>query len=469
MGENTTLTIAELRVENVKRIQAFEYKPDGRVVIVGGKNGAGKSSVLDSIAYALGGVKLCPTEPIRRGQKKATVSVDLGEMIVTRIWTEGGSRLEIKNAEGVKYSSPQAILDKLTGNLCFDPLAWCQMEKQKQLDALKGLVGLDFSVQDARRKAMYDQRTEVNREARRLEGQLAGIPVEDVPFDEVSVSDLMAERKRREAVNRAIEEQDREYERLQNTVYRQQDRRVEVSQALADIAPGLMAATEQAYQDMGDAIALARKNYEARCTKLKAEAAAELDKCTKALAAIDASLATVAEQIERVKGRANPGIQNLDEIDRRIADADATNAKVRQMKQRAALVDELREMQAKAASLSNRIEGIDNTKARAMKEAAFPVAGLAFDDSGVTFNSIPFSQASSAEQLRVSVAMGLALNPKLRVILIRDGSLLDEDNLALIGTMAAEHEAQIWVESVTRNKADEAACSVIIENGQVKE
>jgi len=78
---------------------------------------------------------------------------------------------------------------------------------------------------------------------------------------------------------------------------------------------------------------------------------------------------------------------------------------------------------------------------------------------------VPFSQASSAEQLRVSVAMGLAMNPTLRVVLIRDGSLLDSASMQLIAEEAAKNKAQVWVERVSE---DGAGCTVVIEDGMVQ-
>lgn len=90
--------------------------------------------------------------------------------------------------------------------------------------------------------------------------------------------------------------------------------------------------------------------------------------------------------------------------------------------------------------------------------------GLTFDENGVLLNKIPFDQASSAEQLKVSLAMGIAMNPKLRVLLIRDGSLLDEDNLKMIAELAAKNDCQIWLERV--GSGDEV--SIIIEDGSIK-
>ena len=97
--------------------------------------------------------------------------------------------------------------------------------------------------------------------------------------------------------------------------------------------------------------------------------------------------------------------------------------------------------------------------------AEFPVEGLGFDETGVTMNDLPFVQASDALKLRVSVAMGMKMNPELRVLLIRNGSLLDEDNLAMIAEMAEESNSQVWLEKV--GKSDDV--TVLIEDGMVAE
>ena len=90
--------------------------------------------------------------------------------------------------------------------------------------------------------------------------------------------------------------------------------------------------------------------------------------------------------------------------------------------------------------------------------------GLGFDDDGVTLDGVPFAQASAAEQLRVSVAMAMALNPKVRIIRITDGSLLDSENLALIEEMAGANGFQVWIERVDES----GAVGVVIEDGEVK-
>ena len=108
---------------------------------------------------------------------------------------------------------------------------------------------------------------------------------------------------------------------------------------------------------------------------------------------------------------------------------------------------------------------MDETKQSTMAATEFPIDGLGMDEDGVVYDELPFAQASSAEALRVSVAIGLAMNPKLKVLLIRDGSLLDEDNLRLVAEMAEKHEAQVWIERVGQGEE----CSVIIEDGRITE
>jgi hypothetical protein len=82
----------------------------------------------------------------------------------------------------------------------------------------------------------------------------------------------------------------------------------------------------------------------------------------------------------------------------------------------------------------------------------------------VLYQGIPFIQGSAAEQLRVSMAIAMASNPKLKVILIRDGSLLDADNLKVIEEMARDKDFQVWIEAVREN----GEIGIFIEDGMVK-
>src|SRR5688500_9341273 len=121
--------VVRLQAESVKRIRAVDISPSGAVVTIRGKNAQGKSSVLDSIQYALGGKGAAPPRVIRDGETEAVVVLELEDLVVERRWSSNDrSTLEVRSKEGAKYSSPQAMLDRLVGDLSFDPLAFLRLK-----------------------------------------------------------------------------------------------------------------------------------------------------------------------------------------------------------------------------------------------------------------------------------------------------------------------------------------------------
>lgn len=420
-----SLKITQLTATNVKRLSAVSITPDGNLIIVGGENGAGKSSVLDSIMYALAGKSAMPDQPIRAGEKAGKIVVELDgdrKLIVERRLTASGGTVEIKQGDGSKVGSPQGLLDSLCGKIAFDPLDFTRQRPADQAKVLRNLVRLDFSELDSERKKLFDQRTEVNRQAKQLQAQMEAIQVPaGVPSQEVSVSALMEELKRRRQVN---------------------DRNRFARGELL----GLRARRARDERD-GDEIADQIRKLKAKL----AEIASRIEAADKEIAEEEVKIAALVDA-------------DTAEIESQIQTADSTNQQVRQAKERGALWHQLGAAEKKARELTVAIDKIDYDKITQLSEAKWPVPGLGFGESGITLNGLPFEQASSAEQLRVSVAMGLALNPTLRVLLIRDGSLLDHKSLAIVAEMAANADAQLWIERV----GEGAECSVIIEDGHVK-
>lgn len=419
-----TVRIIKLESENIKRLQAVEINPQGDMVTLGGKNAQGKSSVLDSIVYALGGKRAVCDRPVRDGQDKARVVCQLEDIVVTRTFTKsGGGNLIVSNRDGSRFNSPQKILDRLTGKLTFDPLEFCRMDPKKQLETLKGLVGLDFSEQDRKRQALYEQRTQVNRDIKRARAGLDSRPVhKDVPELEVSVSELMEELKQQQEKNRENQNRRNDLQKLESRIARGQEYVSDLKRQIEDLQARLLQAREQ-------------------------------------LSRLEQERESLSEQVS-----------NLVDVDEqalldRIANTESVNRKVRENKDRGRAEQELKDLEVKSEQLSRDIQAIDQDKNKALQEAKFPVEGLSFDESGIFFNGLPFSQASQAEQLRVSVAMGFAMNPKLKVLLVRDGSLLDDDSLKTLAGLAREYDGQVWIERVGEGEE----CSVIIEDGQVKE
>lgn len=424
------LRIVRLETANIKRLRAVEISPEGNLVVIGGRNGQGKTSVLDSIVYALGGKAEICDEPLRRGEDHGHVVLDLGDLIVRRTFTEGGGgQLTVENGEGATYKSPQKMLDRLHGKLSFDPLAFSGMKSHEQNETLRKLVELDTSELDVSIESAFDERTMVNRTVRNFEGQLEGIAEhEGVGTDEVSIVELVAERDRRTVHNgRALV-------------------------LTADIDAALLLA-EEAQKSI--------ERWEARNRELE-EKLKDSRKCCHESGQDAHRHRLHAETLQADLDAFE--YEDVASVAAKLEGAEARNAKARENAQRAEVAQELDGSRQTAATLTAQLGELKAKRAALIEATDFPVDGLGFAEDGVTFAGIPFAQASSAEQLRVSVAIGLAMNPRLRVLLVHDGSLLDEESLRLIAEMAAEHEAQVWIE-VVRTDND---VQVVIEDGKVK-
>jgi hypothetical protein len=427
------MKIVRLDVENVMRLRAvrIEPDPDGNLVVIGGKNGAGKTSVLDSIAMALGGKGAIPPKPVRAGKKSAKIVARLGDLTVTRtISPDGTSRLVVKDAEGKTQKAPQTILDELVGTLSFDPLEFARMAPRAQAEQLQGLVGLDFDDLDERHEEVYAVRRDQNRDVRNLQSQIEEHEIDpSAPAEEVSAADLIAELEQRQDHNA-------EGERLHREV---QGKDQDYHDADADV--------KTASRKIAEA-KKALKKLESEKAKLESERVKSKKEWEKARELFE-SFAPVDE----------------DEIKEQVRSAEKINATVRHNKEHVALQERLDAAQDKAEDSDRDLRIIADEREERLAAAAFPVDGLGFDENGVTFNGIPFEQASAAEAMRVSVAMGLAANPKLRVLLIRDGSLLDDESLTAIAEQAAAADAQVWIERVGTGEE----VTVIIEDGEVAE
>ena len=431
--------IIELKSTNVKKIKAVEIRPDGNIVSIGGKNGAGKSSVLDSIYYAFAGKDSLPKVPVRRGEDKAGVVVELEDMIVKRTFTsEGGTSLVVTNKDGLKYPSPQSLLDAMVGKLSFDPFEFARQRPEIQAATLRQLVGLDLSALNTERKGYYDSRTLVGREVTALEGQASALPAPQagLPDAEVSAADIIKEQQAAMAVNAGNAKTRAGVSAIGQTV---QISKNECGR-LADELEGL----ELELTELNRRIQTKKQQIEVSKSRLTANQAAYDSAKAEADKLVDADLSGFAVRLQEIE---------------------TTNRAVRANASRKDVDTKLKTKCGEYDALSAKIDQVDAQKTKLLEETKFPIDGLSVaDDGGVMFNGLPFEQAASAEQLRVSVSIGLALNPKLRVLLIRDGSLLDEDSLTLLQTMADEAQAQIWIERV----GTDGEVSVIIEDGMVR-
>ena len=415
--ENKALRIIELRAENVKKLKAVTIRPEGNTVVIAGKNGAGKTSVLDSIWFALGGGRAMSetARPIREGQEDALVELDLGDYTVRRTWHGENSYLAITSKEGARYSSPQKFLDERIGDLSFDPLAFAQSAPRRQREWLLSLVSLPFNPEElaGQRLRLYEERTQMGREITRLQGQLDGLPdVTGFPAQAVSAADAV----------KALEEAQGEVD-----------------------------------------------NY-FRLSQQRAQVQGQLEIIAAQRAALDAEERDASERLrgvnEALAGFWPDGelsLPDLDALRNAVLGVEQHNEQVRLAERKRALLAEHTELQGRRADQTRQIEALDSYKAEALADAEMPVRGLGFDDEQVLYRGLPLAQASSAEQLRVSLGIAMADQPEIRVIRITDGSLLDSSNMRVIEEMAADRGYQVWIERVDES----GTVGVVIEDGEV--
>jgi len=409
------LRIIELQAENVKRLKAVRLKPDRTLVKIEGKNAAGKSSVLDAIGAALGGGKRQPDLPVRTGSKKASVTLDLGELKVERRWTAaGGTTLEVTGNDGIKLGSPQAVLDKLIGDCTFDPLQFIRARSGEQAKVLMRLAGLDWGALDAERATVFAERTAANRDAKAAQTLVGVTPPKPPDMTPVDIGEIAKRQEEAAAQNRKADEAEHTIKAAGQVVIDAQHR-----------VDALEKETEAARQTLSVAIHNRADSEKKRMPRVE-----------------------------------------TGDLSQQIAEAQAQNAAIEHYenyKQRVVIADDLG---GAADKLTERIDAIDAEKTRSLNAAKFPLEGLAVDGERVTLNDVPLSQASSAEQLRVAVAIGLAEKRPCRVLLIRDGSLLDDDSMGHLHSIACEYDAQVFLERV----ADKASSSaVFIEDGEIVE
>lgn len=425
------MRIHELEISNIKRVKAVTlHLFEGQHAIIGGRNEQGKSSVLDAITMALAGGDAICEKPIREGAVKGEVTVNVGDFVITRRFTPSGSTLTVKDKDGNTQSSPQALLDKLIGKMGFDPLAFSQMDAKKQRETLMRLAGLTFEDLDAQHMEAYNKRRDVGRDYDKVVAKLSGrVVYPDLPATEVSVDALIKELNAAKEVNGHRE-------------------------TLRVLLDGWNRSVLEANHNLDRA----GKEVD-RLKAALAEAEKEYESCKDNFAKVE-----TGRQAAKQKYEAAPQV-DTSPITNRIVEADGINAKVRNNREVAELNAEKERHQATLGELNRTIQQVATDRIRRVENAKYPLPGLAVSDDCVLINGIPLKQASSEQQIVIGAAIGAALNPKLRVMIVRGGAFLDENNLVALLKWGTENNIQLFIERV--GKGDE--CSVIIEDGSVLE
>ena len=437
------MRITAAAIHDFKRIKSVELAPpaDASVILIGGKNAQGKSSILDALTAAIGGGRALPAEPIRRGAKEAeiTIEFDGGALTVHRVIKAKGSHLEVRNADGV-VKSPQAMLDQLVAARFLDPLAFLALPAKEQRAQLMKLIPEAERIDglNEKREKAFARRTEIGRDQAKAQGELERLrAVTGDVGTPIDVAKLSAEKA-------AFAELQRAGDGLGNAK--------ELATRAVQLAEQAITSTRSTIEDLEKRLAAARAQLDADRTALEAAQLAELEAKKKLAHAAEEWAATAPRRAE---------------LDEQLAKADAHNRAVFEAeahrKRLAEAEAEAKKLDDDYAACTKAIATVDERKAAILAAAKLPVDGLTVDDAGVMLNGVPFAQASAAERLRVSLALAMAASPNLDDVWVRDGALLDEDSLRAIAEQATAAGKRVWIERV--GTADPGV--IVIADGQV--
>lgn len=400
--------INSLEIENTKRIKALVLEPaENGLTVIGGKNGQGKTSVLDSIAWALGGDRYKPSSPKREGSvipPRLCVTLSNG-LVVER--SGDSSRLKVTDTNGNRGG--QQILNAFIEQLALDLPKFMQAGNKEKADTLLKIIGVGDKLYELENEEaqLYNQRHALGQIADQKLKYAKEMPFYlDAPKEPVSVTELIIKQQEilaRNGENRKKREQrdylKREYENAMR-ILEEASRRAEELKQEYEIS---LKSTEE----------------------LVDESTAE----------IEASIAGI-EKIN-IKVRAN--------LDREKAEADAE------------------EMKRDYEELTDKIESVRQAKKDLLDGAKLPLEGLSVENGELTYNGFKWDAMSSSEQLKVATAIVRKLNPDCGFVLVDKLEQMDAETMREFGIWLEKEGLQVIATRVSTG--DE--CSVIIEDGMI--
>lgn len=409
------MKINRLEVENVKRIHAVMIEPskDG-LTIIGGKNRQGKSSVLDAIAWALGGNKYKPSQAANSDSTippRLKIIMDNG-LVVER--KGKNSDLKVTDPEGQKGG--QQLLDSFVEELAINLPKFMEATGKEKANTLLQIIGVGpkLAELEQKEKQIYQERLYVGRTADQKEKFAKEQPYyPDAPEEPVSASELIREQQEILARNGQRQQWAREYDKI-----------------LADLEKNENAieAYERALKDL-------KKERETLEGKRKA-----------------------AE-----KTPAELKMESTEELERSIESIDTINRKVRANLDKAKAEEDAREYRDQYTHLTQALEDVRKQKAGLLDSADLPLPGLSVKDGELIYNGQQWDNMSSAEQMIVSTSIVRKLNPKCGFVLLDKLEAMDLDTLKEFGAWLEQEGLQAIATRVSTG--DE--CSIVITDGYV--
>lgn len=408
-----SLKINKLEIENVKRIKAIKVEPkaDG-LTIIGGKNNQGKTSVLDSIAWVLGGERYKPSQATREGSvipPNLRIVMNNG-LIVER--KGKNSALKVTDPRGQKAG--QQLLNEFVEQLALDLPRFMESSGSEKAKTLLKIIGVgdQLTVLDQEEKELYNERLYVGRTADQKEKFAKEQPYyPEAPKELISPSDLIKQQQEILARNGENQKKRDQATHLQA----ERNRLAEKVNSMEEELERYRKQLTQADHDMTIAYKTAKE--------LQDESTAELEE----------SIANI-EEINR-KVRAN--------LDKDKAEEDARTYK-----------DEY-------AALTKKIDDVRSKKTDLLNAADLPLPELSVKEGELVYKGQKWDNMSGSDQLKVSTAIVRKLNPECGFVLIDKLEQMDLDTLQEFGQWLEAEGLQAIATRVSTG--DE--CSIIIEDG----
>ena len=451
------MSIKRLEISNFKRINFMEIEdPAADVVEIHGKNAQGKSSILEAIEFALMGDRKKGDRPLKDGQAKGHIIVETDEFRAEKKFHKALKDGALKTSlyvydkgDGSLVQQPQTFLNKLLGHSSVDGTEFIMMEPAKRVEILKEALAIDFDALDKETKRLYQERLIAGREQSQLEGQLH--EYKDVPstiptareskaiLADIKVLDPLFDRERDEKKKREEEEVllknlDREIATVSQNFHKNVEIIDTKENDIARLKMDIEGLREVQQRISGKKNQL-KKTREKLITKMSEgyKVPLEILKKRQALEVELKESALNAQMHERKRRR--------EDLNQRLSDKiNEKNGYTRKMNE------------------------INEEKKEVLRKANFPLEGLTFGETDIHLNGIPFGNLSTAEQIRISAAINMMINPQLKIMKLAEGSLLDDDAMVELRKLSQEYGFQVFVESVSRNVNQNA---LIISEGRI--
>lgn len=411
--QQESIKINSLELENIKRVKAVKLEPTKNgLTVVGGKNNQGKTSVLDAIAWALGGAKYKPSQAQREGSLvEPQLHIELSNGIVVERLGKNGT-LKVTDPSGKKGN--QSLLDEFISQFALDLPKFMEADKNAKAKILLQIIGVgdQLSVFDKQESELYNRRTEIGRIADQKKKYADEMVQWDgVPEEIVSAAELIQQQQEILARNGRNQE-------LRNQVKSIEAQKTLLEQRIEETQKTLNAMQEQ-FAELMEKLSIANTNAK----DLQDESTAELEE--------------------------------------NIANIDSTNAKVRDNLNKQRAQEEADEYKRQYGDLTTQIEDIRKARMELLNGVEMPLKDLSVQDGELIYKGQKWDNMSGSDQLKVATAIVRKTNPKCGFVLLDKLEQMDVDTMKEFGKWLQDNNLQAIATRVSTG--DE--CSIFIEDG----